>query len=323
MHINQLKYIIEVYKYQNISLASEHLHLTQQALSLSIKNIEKELGIKIIERSNHGVIFTKEGEEFIQCALDITDRYQEFLEKIQRQDIDKRCSREKNRLNGDLTVYANASFFSSKYIMEMMKRFSCRYSDVKVKFLQKNTLSVYEAFCDSNDIEGKSIVALINLPIISQVVLPAYRPSEGLEFNELKRGRVKLVVGKHHPLARYKQVSLKQAFKFKIIQYAVDDVSRSPLFALLKYYSEFNENDITHYIYSESAYIEMLSSSDYVSFWGDNGIDTKNSLLEKYEDQITMISLKEPLIMAAGYLTRSSLSILEKTFVEMFPQEGL
>lgn len=51
VRIEQLKYFIEIAKCQSIKGASENLFLTQQSLSQTIKNLEKELGF-FIAKSN-------------------------------------------------------------------------------------------------------------------------------------------------------------------------------------------------------------------------------------------------------------------------------
>ena len=68
MRTEQLGYLIEVSQHNSISEASEKLHLTRTALSLSIKALEDELGITLLERMHHGVLLTQEGQQLVDGA---------------------------------------------------------------------------------------------------------------------------------------------------------------------------------------------------------------------------------------------------------------
>lgn len=49
---------------KNITKASEELHISQPAISKSIKNLEDQLGGQLFVRTKRGVILTEEGKEF-------------------------------------------------------------------------------------------------------------------------------------------------------------------------------------------------------------------------------------------------------------------
>ncbi|MET1167878.1 LysR family transcriptional regulator, partial [Bacillus velezensis] len=50
MNLEQLEYVVEIAKTKSFSAASEHLHVTQSAISQSVHRLEKELGIILFER---------------------------------------------------------------------------------------------------------------------------------------------------------------------------------------------------------------------------------------------------------------------------------
>ena len=53
-----------VAKHKHMTKASEELHISQPAISKSIKNLEKQLGGELFVRTKRGVILTEEGKEF-------------------------------------------------------------------------------------------------------------------------------------------------------------------------------------------------------------------------------------------------------------------
>lgn len=62
MNLEYLKSFYETVNQNSISKAAKELHLTQPALSLQLKNLEKELNAKLLIRSNKGVSLTDEGQ---------------------------------------------------------------------------------------------------------------------------------------------------------------------------------------------------------------------------------------------------------------------
>lgn len=73
--------IVEVWKCGSISKAAQNLYLSQPNLSLSIRNIELELGFDIFKRKSTGVELTEEGRLFIRSAQNILNEV-ENIKKI-------------------------------------------------------------------------------------------------------------------------------------------------------------------------------------------------------------------------------------------------
>ena len=62
MQLEQMKYLVEIAKYQSLTEASKNLHLSQQALSSSMAKLETELGYAVLLRNTKGVRLTEKGE---------------------------------------------------------------------------------------------------------------------------------------------------------------------------------------------------------------------------------------------------------------------
>ena len=54
MRIDQLIYLVEISRLGSISLAAEHLHISQPTISLAINNLEKQPAKKLLVRSRLG-----------------------------------------------------------------------------------------------------------------------------------------------------------------------------------------------------------------------------------------------------------------------------
>ena len=90
MTIQQCKYVLEILKRGSFNEASKALYIAQSSLSASVKALEKELNIKIFERSNNGVCLTNDGAEFIRYASQIVEQNNFILEKYK---ADKNCQK--------------------------------------------------------------------------------------------------------------------------------------------------------------------------------------------------------------------------------------
>ncbi|MDX3232723.1 LysR family transcriptional regulator [Streptomyces sp. ME19-01-6] len=77
MRIEQLEYIAAVTRVGSLRRAAEELHLSQPALSETVRNLERELGVDLLERKRSGAKISDEGRELlphIMSVLDAVDR---------------------------------------------------------------------------------------------------------------------------------------------------------------------------------------------------------------------------------------------------------
>ena len=81
MTIQQCKYVLEIAKTGSFNEAAKQLFVAQSSLSGCIKQLEAELGIRLFERSNRGVILTSDGAEFIRYASQMVEQNDFIVER--------------------------------------------------------------------------------------------------------------------------------------------------------------------------------------------------------------------------------------------------
>lgn len=89
MRIEQLHYLLELYRTRSFSKAAENVFITQPSLSTAISTLEDELGVKLFERTRGGVYPTPMGEAIVKIASELVDcenRIYETVNKSQPQD---------------------------------------------------------------------------------------------------------------------------------------------------------------------------------------------------------------------------------------------
>mgnify|MGYP000279077556 CR=1 FL=1 len=74
MDIKYFEYVIEIVECGSINKAAQKLFLSQSGISTAVRELENELGIRVLARSNRGVEFTPEGKEFLSYAVSLLEQ---------------------------------------------------------------------------------------------------------------------------------------------------------------------------------------------------------------------------------------------------------
>lgn len=78
MTIQQLTYLLAVYKAGSFSLAAQNLYITQSAISNAVISLEKEIGAPIFVRSKKGLVPTARGLDVINHAKRACDSIEQI-----------------------------------------------------------------------------------------------------------------------------------------------------------------------------------------------------------------------------------------------------
>jgi len=84
MNLNQLKYFHAVGTFLSVSVASEHLHISQPSLSNALKSLESEFGVTLFMRRHHGMELTNEG----RVLFNMCDRLLESAQQVENMMLD-------------------------------------------------------------------------------------------------------------------------------------------------------------------------------------------------------------------------------------------
>ena len=68
MNIRDLEYLISIANHHSFALAAKESFVSQPALSMQIKKLEDELGVKVFERGSKKILITEIGEQIIDQA---------------------------------------------------------------------------------------------------------------------------------------------------------------------------------------------------------------------------------------------------------------
>src|ERR1700728_3197048 len=75
MRIEQLEYVDVVARLRSFRRAADELHISQPALSGSVRSLERELGVDLLDRGRHGARMSDSGRELFPHILDLLDAF--------------------------------------------------------------------------------------------------------------------------------------------------------------------------------------------------------------------------------------------------------
>lgn len=153
MTIEQLQYICMVAKMHSITTAAEQLFVTQQTISKAMNKLEKELGVKLLNRSHKGVSLTPDGEIFVERA-------QEIVEKIDALYYTMCPDEYIPELEGELLVNM-ASYVSAVLGTSLLTTYHKKYPKVSFKISESLTADILSDLLDDS-IKGLSLVSAVD-----------------------------------------------------------------------------------------------------------------------------------------------------------------
>lgn len=116
MRISSLRYFYEVAELKSISKVSNNLHISQPALSHQLSKLEKDLGVKLFERSNKGVELTKKGKIMYGYAKQMLLLHENLVDDIS----DDNSIKKELKIN---ILNSHTNFLLDKIVKDMDKIF--------------------------------------------------------------------------------------------------------------------------------------------------------------------------------------------------------
>jgi DNA-binding transcriptional LysR family regulator len=84
MELRHLRYFVAVADALSFTRGAQKLHLAQPSLTRQIKDLEEEIGVRLLDRTRTGVSLTPEGKSFLVDAKRLLHLSGEIVESVQR-----------------------------------------------------------------------------------------------------------------------------------------------------------------------------------------------------------------------------------------------
>jgi len=206
MTLQQLKYVTTIANIGSISEAAKRLFVSQPSLTKAIKELEKEMGITIFDRTNKGITVSKEGERFLGYARQVLEQAALLEEQYKSQSGGKK----------QFSVSTQHYSFAVNAFVELLKGAGIDQYDVSLRETQ-----TYEIIDDVAHM--KSEIGLLFYNDFNRPVLEKLIHTNELTFTELFTAHPHIFIGKNHPLANKDVVSMDELEKYPYISFEQGD----------------------------------------------------------------------------------------------------
>lgn len=292
MKLHQLRALVSIHETGSLQDASTVLHLTQSALSRAIKELESELGITLLVRSNKGMKLTEYGQRMLGHA-------RQALESVRRarQEIDDM----KGLVLSDITIGVTPVTALIPAVKHAILEFQKAYPQVQLKVLEMRPGQLLQHLRDG----------LLDFALTSQ--LPA--STVGLDWLSLCRITGVVVVRKDHPLRNVKSLRQLQHAHWISVDPLSDGQSQfNQLFEGSGLARPRNVFECT----AMNLAVKLLIDSDIVMIISGPSLGHELVWLSKMSEHLHKIDIQEPVPDYFVNLVCVNRSYLTKTAGQLF-----
>lgn len=193
--LKQLRIFVEVAKTQSISQGASKSFISQSAASISISQLENNLGIVLFDRRRKKLTLNSDGQTLFLKAIEILEKADEF-ELYNIPD---------HSLHGNLTIAANPII--ANYILpKLIARFNTQYPKINISLISNNLETSFEniekEICDIGFVEGRTAFHKLN---VSEIII--------------KKANLKIICSLNHILTTQDKVSIDDIFNYQWVQH--------------------------------------------------------------------------------------------------------
>lgn len=191
MELLHLKYFQNVARTQHITKSANELNIVQPALSRSINNLEKELGVKLFDRHGRIIKLNENGKEFLKVVDDVLGNLEFGKKKL----LDMN-----NKLDNEIKLVACSASIT---VPDLIFKFRKLYPDTTFKLLKSTTEEInttnFDFFLSSTN---EKVHSPTNIILLEEEIL--------------------LGVPANHPFANRNSINLEEVSKENFIAFSKD-----------------------------------------------------------------------------------------------------
>lgn len=310
MNNEQLLYAVEVANCGSINQAAKKMYISQSALSISIQNLENELGKEIFIRSNKGVLLTPFGEIFLSYIAPVTDQ----MEQIKRLFV---YGKKENEIK--LSVANDSFFLVSNIIAHLINE----YSEMGITIEHFDTFGNEARMLVSNRIAEVGVTHTWDLYKKTEI---RQLSSIGLEYFPLTQAKLAITVGEGNELfsQRPEFITSEMLEKYPMIKHG--GVEYGPYASIIQAI-KLDKSSSSIVTNSRAAVSDLLQNTNgYIldSMWSRKGPVT-SKMSKKGDRLIIPLKTDHNIMSEMGWVKRRkhTLSDIASRFIKTLNEEIL
>ncbi|HFV3685152.1 TPA: LysR family transcriptional regulator [Streptococcus pneumoniae] len=294
MNIQQLRYVVAIANSGTFREAAEKMYVSQPSLSISVRDLEKELGFKIFRRTSSGTFLTRRGMEFYEKAQELVKEFDIFQNQYANPEEEK-----------DEFSVASQHY---DFLPPTITAFSERYPDYKnFRIFESTTVQILDEVA-----QGHSEIGIIYLNNQNKKGIMQRVEKLGLEVIELIPFHTHIYLREGHPLAQKEELVMEDLADLPTVRFTQEKDE----------YLYYSENFV-----DTSASSQMFNVTDRATLNGilerTDAYATGSGFLDSDSvNGITVIRLKDNLDNRMVYVKREEVELSQAgtLFVEVMQE---
>lgn len=231
MRMEQLYYFVVTSEEPSMNIAADKLFITQQSLNNAITAMEKELGYKLLNRSNRGISLTDKGILVKKAASDVLNIWSQLQTDLSVGQID---SSESTTLKFCVSP-RNADLIMPKFI----NSFRTEHPNIEFICAEEHYLDILNGNIDTSAYD----IIFNTLYIKKHNYLEHYNETVYSNFTPLFEHKPYLFCNTNSPVAKQKYISVASLKDLPIRAYASSKTSRLSTIAISDFYKKLGLDD--------------------------------------------------------------------------------
>lgn len=294
MNIQQLRYVVAIANSGTFREAAEKMYVSQPSLSISVRDLEKELGFKIFRRTSSGTFLTRRGMEFYEKSQELVKGFDIFQNQYANPEEEK-----------DEFSVASQHY---DFLPPTIAAFSERYPDYKnFRIFESTTVQILDEVA-----QGHSEIGIIYLNNQNKKGIMQRVEKLGLEVIELIPFHTHIYLREGHPLAQKEELVMEDLADLPTVRFTQEKDE----------YLYYSENFV-----DTSASSQMFNVTDRATLNGilerTDAYATGSGFLDSDSvNGITVIRLKDNLDNRMVYVKREEVELSQAgtLFVEVMQE---
>ncbi|GAA0785105.1 LysR family transcriptional regulator [Marinobacterium sediminicola] len=202
--VRHLQAFIEVARCGSFTRAAGHLHLTQSALTATIKQLEQDAGLTLFDRTTRRVILSAEGERFLPVAERLVSDFTAALADL----------RARAQLQQGHVSVAGSPSVVTRLLPSALSQFRNQYPSIQINIRDESAGSLEQRVLNNE---------------VDFAIAGNHSQQSELDYAPLIRDRYGLVVPSDHPLADRSSVQWREVPNSNLLLLSADTGIRAQL----------------------------------------------------------------------------------------------